>query len=162
MHRALAHPWFWSHVDSIRFLCSLVNRQGITFSHTAPTFMKPFSMASGGDWSVRRDAAVVFAGTTACSVINSSFYGIGGNAMLLDGSNDGATISGNSFRFVGDSAIVSLGRVDGMDGTAQDVPRGTIVSKNMASEIGLYVKQAGMSWLRWKEVAAGHRRLLLP
>ena len=120
-----------------------VTLSGLMFAQTAPTFMKPFAMPSGGDWSVRRDAAVVINGTEGSTVQGCSFFGIGGNAVLIDGYNRGATIAGNSFRFVGDSAIVSVGVVDGINGTAQTVPMGTRVVGNLASEIGLYVKQSG-------------------
>jgi len=120
-----------------------VTLSGLTFSHTAPTFMKPFASASGGDWSVRVDAALYLTGTTSAVVEGCSFYGLGGNAVLLYAFNRGASIVGNSFRFVGDSAVVSLGVVNGIDGRDQNVPAGTIVSGNQASELGVYVKQSG-------------------
>ena len=63
--------------------------------------------------------------------------------MLITGRSRNTTVSENSFRFLGDSAIVSLGEISGIDGTAQNVPMGTRVIGNMASEIGLYVKQSG-------------------
>jgi len=120
-----------------------VTLQGLTLSHTAPTFMLPYTMASGGDWSVRRDAALVLNGTSGVLVDACFFIGLGGNAALITGWNRGATISNSVFRFVGDNAVVSLGNVNVMDGTALDCPVGTIVKLNLISEIGLYTKQSG-------------------
>ena len=120
-----------------------VSLTGLAFAHTAPTFMRPFAMASGGDWSVRRDAALVLNGTVGALVEGCSFVGIGGNAVLISGFNRGATVRNSTFRFVGDSAIVSLGDVDGMNGTALDVPIGSVIAFNVMAELGLYVKQSG-------------------
>ena len=126
---------------------------GLTVSHTAPTFMKPFASASGGDWSVRVDAALFLNGTRNTLVDGCSFYGVGGNAILLYGPNRATRIEGSSFRFVGDSAIVSLGIVDSIDGTDQQVPSLTEVIGNQASELGLYTKQAGFYYTA-KSIAA--------
>ena len=117
--------------------------RGVTFAHTAPTFMKPFASASGGDWSLRVDAALVLTGTEGAEVSSCTFAGVGGNALLLLAYNRGALVANNVFRFVGDSAIVSLGVVSGIDGRSQDVPAQTTVTGNQASEIGLYTKQSG-------------------
>jgi len=117
--------------------------EGVTLAHTAPTFMKPFAMPSGGDFSVRLDAALVLRGTVGARVRGCSFVGLGGNALLLRGFNRAAEVSGSLFRFVGDSAIVSIGETQGMDGTAQEVPAGTLVAGNVGAELGLYVKQSG-------------------
>lgn len=120
-----------------------VTISGLTLSHTAPTFMKPFASASGGDWSLRVDAALLATGTTRLTVEGCSFFGLGGNALLLLAFNRAASVTGNAFRFIGDSAVVSLGVVSGIDGRDQNVPSGTAVVGNMASEIGVYVKQSG-------------------
>jgi hypothetical protein len=116
---------------------------GLTFSHTQPTFMKPYAMSSGGDWSTRMDGALYLEGTAGTLVENCTFIGLGGNAVFLRGWNRGAVVRGSDFRFIGDSAIVSLGRVAGIDGTAAEAPFGTVVQGNVASEIGLYTKQSG-------------------
>jgi hypothetical protein len=116
---------------------------GLTFLHTAPTFMKPYTMPPGGDWSVRQDAAVVLEGTEGAAVDGCVFSGIGGNALLLHRYNRRASITACEFAYVGDSAIVSLGEVQGIDGTARNVPVGTRVADNLGREIGLYTKQSG-------------------
>jgi hypothetical protein len=120
-----------------------VTLRGLVFSHTAPTFMKPFAMASGGDLSVRVDGAVFLEGSEGAVIENCTFTGVGGNAIFIYGYNRNATVSSSRFRFVGDSAIMSLGKVQGIDGTAQEVPWGTRVVGNIMSEIGIFVKQSG-------------------
>ena len=120
-----------------------VSLVGLTFSHTAPTFMKPFMSASGGDWSTRVDGTLWLEGTEGAVVEGCNFEGVGGNAVFLYGYNRGALISRTRFRHVGDSAIVSLGKVQGMDGSAQEAPFGTRVQGCLASEFGLYTKQSG-------------------
>lgn len=128
---------------SVEDVVHTVTLSGVTFSHSSPTFMKSFLMPSGGDWSVHRDAAVVLQGTEGVVVENCSFIGIGGNAVLITAYNRDAFIGYSQFRFVGDSAIVSVGNVNGIDGLLQDVPINTRIVSNIASEIGLYVKQSG-------------------
>ena len=56
--------------------------------------MKPFASASGGDWSLRVDAALFLTGTTGALVEGCSFYGVGGNAVLLYAYNRGARVEG--------------------------------------------------------------------
>jgi len=120
-----------------------VTLSGLAFAHTAPTYMKPSAMASGGDWSVRRDAALWLEGTAGATVSACDFVGLGGNAVFLNAWNRDATIADSRFRFLGDSAVVSLGAVAGIDGTAQNVPARTRVLRNVMSELGLYTKQSG-------------------
>ena len=137
-----------------------ITLRGLQLRHTAPTFMKPYASASGGDWSLRVDAALVLRGSEGAEVSGCAFEGIGGNALLLLGYNRGARIAGNSFRFVGDSAIVSLGEVAGIDGRGQDVPAGTTVTGNQASELGIYTKQSGFYYHAQSAAATITRNVL--
>jgi hypothetical protein len=86
---------------------------------------------------------VVLEGTEGAAVDGCVFSGIGGNALLLHRYNRRASITACEFAYVGDSAIVSLGEVQGIDGTARNVPVGTRVADNLGREIGLYTKQSG-------------------
>jgi hypothetical protein len=116
---------------------------GLTFAHTAPTFMRPFTVMSGGDASVYAGAAVVMRGTTRAAVAGCTFTGIGGNALLLHGYNNGTQVTGSEFAWVGDNALVLLGDSQLIDASARHVPQGTVVAGNLFRELGLYVKQAG-------------------
>lgn len=60
---------------------------GLRFTGTARTFMETREPLLLGDWCVARKAAVLLAGTERCSVSDSAFTGIGGNAVLFSGYN---------------------------------------------------------------------------
>jgi hypothetical protein len=89
------------------------------------------------------DGAVWLEGTEGAALSECTFEGLGGNGVFLHGYNRRAAVTGGRFRFIGDSAIVSLGKVAGMDGSAQEAPFGTVVAGCVASELGLYTKQSG-------------------
>lgn len=120
-----------------------IQLSGLTLSHTAPTFMKSYAMPSGGDWSVRLDGGVWVEGSEGVTMEGCNFTNLGGNALVLYGYNRNATVAHSSFRWVGDSAVVSVGKVEGIDGSALEVPLGSVVEGNIASEFGLYTKQSG-------------------
>lgn len=116
----------------------------ITFAHTEPTFMKPFEVPSGGDWSFYRGAAVTLEGTVGAVVDGCTFWSPGGNGLILSGFNRNATISRSEFAYAGDSAIVSAGRTNLIDGISNpDQPSGSLIAYNIMREIGLYTKQSG-------------------
>ena len=125
------------------FFCAVfLTPTTIPHTHTHTHTHAP-AMTSGGDWSTRVDGALFLEGTVGFTVENCNFTGLGGNAVFLHGWNRGAHITGNTFRYIGDSVIVSLGTVSGIDGSAQLAPFNTLVDSNLASEFGLYTKQAG-------------------
>ena len=79
------------------------------------------------------------------------FERIDGMAVLLSGYNRNAAIRSNTFKWIGDSAIVSWGRTtgdptgqDGWDGTGGDQPRYNVIEYNFASEVGVWEKQSSL------------------
>jgi hypothetical protein len=122
---------------------------GLGFKDTAPTYLAPHAVPSGGDWALERTAAVFAEGTTGLVVRGCNFSRVGGNALMLSGFARGAVLEGNAFRWTGGSAMVAWGRTDevsaggtlGWDATAGDFPDGTLVRGNLASEIGVWAKQ---------------------
>lgn len=120
-----------------------VTLSGLTFAHSTTTFMKGFTVPSGGDWSAYRGAAVVFEGAEQPLVAKSLFRAPGGNGLLLSNYVRGAQIVGNEFVYTGASAIVGMGSSQLIDGTDGNQPRGTLIEGNLAHEIGVWVKQAG-------------------
>jgi hypothetical protein len=50
---------------------------GLTFAHTATTYMAPYEVPSGGDWAVHRGAAVVLEGVENVCVAHCSFDQVG-------------------------------------------------------------------------------------
>ena len=115
---------------------------GFELTETRATFLDRYEVPSGGDWSVHRGAAVEV-GPNASGVLlrHNLFNSTGGNAVLLSGHVVRSAVRGNEFVHTGDSAIVSLGTADGVDGTAPTFPDGTVVAGNHIHEYGVYGKQ---------------------
>ena len=114
----------------------------IKFAHSAPTFMEDFEAPiSGGDWSLRRSAAVFVEGADNFTIKNCVFDSPGGNALMLSNYIRNSVIESNEFVWVGDSAIVLIGSTNLMDGTSGNQPRGTKVIGNLVHENGIFVKQ---------------------
>ena len=114
----------------------------IKFTHSTPTFIEDFEAPiSGGDWSLRRSAAVFVEGADNFTIRNCTFDSPGGNALMLSNYVRNSVIESNEFVWVGDSAIVLIGSTNLMDGTSGNQPRGTKVIGNLVHENGIFVKQ---------------------
>jgi hypothetical protein len=122
----------------------------VGFKDTAPTFMEPHAIPSGGDWSLERMGALLFEGAEGLTVQGCTFSRNGGNALVLSGYHRGALVQGNTFRWTGGSQVVAWGRTDeladngtrGWDATAGDFPLGTQVEGNLMVELGIIAKQS--------------------
>lgn len=121
--------------------------QGINFVNTGYTYLDPHGVPSGGDWAMQRTGAIQFEGTEFLLVENCLFQRLDGNALLLSGYNRNATLTNNEFAWIGDSAMVSWGYTEGIDGTPGNQPRFTTVSGNIVREMGIYEKQAS-AWFQ--------------
>eukprot|EP01052_Picozoa_sp_SAG31_P037610 SAG31_NODE_4885_length_2885_cov_3.044149_3_plen_133_part_00 len=88
--------------------------RGIGFRDAAPTFLHPHAVPSGGDWTLSRTAALFFEGTEGLTLCNCTMERNDGNAVMLSGYNQHATLSHNEIRWNGGTAIVrdSLHLVD--------------------------------------------------
>eukprot|EP00937_MAST-01D_sp_MAST-1D-sp2_P007160 g7160.t1 len=118
-----------------------VSLSGLRFAHTATTYLAPYETPSGGGYSVHRGAAVSFANATGVEVRGCTFDSPGGNGLLLSEHVRRAAVRGNDFVWVGDSAVVLLGRARLCDATAGTQPRGTQVAGNLMREVGVWGKQ---------------------
>jgi hypothetical protein len=133
----------------------------LAFRASAYTYMEPHGVPSAGDWALERFAAVYLQGTATAKIHNCSFARLDGNAIMLSGFNRNATISDSDFEYIGGNAIASWGYTNetasdpgrpgvallnyphaGVDGTDGEHPRYTLVSGNLAREVGLYEKQS--------------------
>jgi len=124
---------------------------GVGFRDTAHVFFAPHSIPSGGDWALARLAALQLEGTEGAVVDSCLFERLDGMAVLLSGYNRNARLTRNSFKWIGDSAMVAWGRTtgdptgqDGPDGTDGNQPRYTVVEYNIASEVGIWEKQSSL------------------
>lgn len=87
---------------------------GLTFRHTARTFMETAEPLLRSDWTIYRGGAVVLEGTEDCRVEDCTFDQVGGNAIFVNNYNRRAVISGchiaeagaNGICFIGDPAAV--------------------------------------------------------
>jgi hypothetical protein len=130
---------------------------GLGFKDSAPTFMDVHAVPSGGDWALERSAAVLAEGVEGLVVSGCAFSRIGGNALMLSGYARDSLLAGNSFRWTGGSAMVAWGRTDevsaggtlGWDATGGDFPLRTAVVGNLASEVGVWMKQSSC-WAQFK------------
>lgn len=59
-----------------------IHLQGLTFKHTARTFMENKEQLLRSDWTMYRGGAIVFNGAEECSVENCEFDHLGGNTIL--------------------------------------------------------------------------------
>ena len=119
-----------------------VSLEGITFTGAAASFLMPHGCPAGGDWCVARVGAVTAEGAAGLALRRCAFTRLDGNAVVLNGWTRGATIEDNEFSLLGESAIVSWGRVEGADARALTQPWGSRVARNLCSQVGLYEKQA--------------------
>ena len=119
---------------------------GLTFEHSEPTFLDPFTSPSGGDWLFQNSGALHLAGTRNCSVSGSLFVNLGGTGVMVSGWNRGARVMDSEFLWLGDAGVISAG----LSGNVYDnsdpgsaYGEGLTLSGNFAHEVGLFVKQTG-------------------
>ncbi len=86
-----------------------VHFEGLRFRHTTRIFMEPYERLLRGDWSIARLGALRFQGTEDCSVRDSDFSALGGNAVFVSGYNRRARVEGNRFTYIGESAVCLVG-----------------------------------------------------
>ena len=118
-----------------------VSFSGFEFTETRATFMNMYESPSGGDWAVHRGATVLVTNAEQVSVRDCVFNQTGGNALMLSGGVTNSTVEANEFVHTGDSAVLLLGRTQGIDGTAPTYPNHNRIAYNLMHEIGAYGKQ---------------------
>lgn len=118
-----------------------VTISGISFVAAAASYMAPHGVPSGGDWGVARVGALTAEWSVNLHVAGCTFSRLDGNAVVLNGFNRHASLDANEFAWLGESGIVSWGRVNGSDARDGLQPWGTQVTRNLCHEIGIYEKQ---------------------
>ena len=122
---------------------------GVGLRDTSYTYMDPWGVPSGGDWSLHRGAAVFLEGTVNATVSDCLFKRLDGNGLLFSGYNRDGVVDANEFVWIGDTAMGAWGRTDEWDGTSGEQPRGINVTRNFAHELGIYELQSAM-WFQAK------------
>ncbi len=88
-----------------------ISFKGLTFRHAARTFMETREPLLRSDWTFYRGAAVMFTGAEDCSVSDSEFDQLGGNALLVSGYARKITFNGLHVHDAGASGISFVGDV---------------------------------------------------
>lgn len=91
-----------------------VGFEGLTFRHTARTFMETKEPLLRSDWTIYRGGAVFLTGVEDCRVADCTFDQVGGNAVFVSGYARRVAVRGclitnagaNGVCFVGDPAAV--------------------------------------------------------
>jgi len=135
--------------------------EGIDFVQTAPTFMKTTEPLLRSDWTIYRQGAIKIEGAEHCSISQSNFYELGGNAIFVSNYNRHIVISANLIENIGAGGINMVGSPDAVrspafryedfvPSTAMDTipgpktsnyPAECMVSDNLIRNIGLIEKQ---------------------
>jgi hypothetical protein len=119
-----------------------VRISGLTIRHAAPTYMRGYTVPSGGDYAVHRGAAVHLNGTRNCTVDHCLFDSVGGNAVWLTDYNRHAMVTANEMRHLGENGVGMTGSTEWVDGRNGNQPRFNEISGNLIHHVGLYTKQA--------------------
>lgn len=83
--------------------------EGLTFTHTARTFMDTQEPLLRSDWAIYRGGAMLIQGAEQVQVANCNFESVGGNAIFLNNYNREVEISGCRIVNAGASGICIVG-----------------------------------------------------
>lgn len=87
-----------------------ISLKGITFRHTARTFMDNKEPLLRSDWTTYRGGAVWFRGAMECSLEDSVIDQVGGHGVFVDGYNRHVTLRGCEIVRAGGNGIAFVGR----------------------------------------------------
>ena len=129
-----------------------VTVDGVGFRDSAPTYMDPHGVPSGGDWALQRSGAIFLENTTNFVLTKSDLERLDGNALMISGFNSNTSVRGCHFRWIGDTAIACWGKTDelgdggraGIDATDGNFPIDTVIDSNIIREVGMWEKQSSM------------------
>ena len=143
-------------------LVSNVTIRGLRLRDTAQSYLDVHGLPSGGDWALPYVAGVVLNNTAGVVIDSNLFTRMDGIGVAILGRNDETAVSKNEFEHLGGSAIVLWGRTgdeldaagdrklpwsdhpNGPNGMELDCPRDTLVTKNIAHDLGLWQKQSSL------------------
>ena len=119
-----------------------VTLRGLGFRDSRITYMEPWGVPSGGDWSLHRGGAIFLERTEDVAVQGCTLRRLDGNGIFLSGYNRRALLEDNELSWLGDTAMGAWGYTDEHDGTGGDQPRGTVVRRNVCHELGVFELQS--------------------
>lgn len=134
-----------------------VTIKGVRIAHTLATYMARYDVPSLSDWSIHRGGAVFAEGTRLCSIQDSWFDAVGGNAVFVNNYNRDFLITGCKFTETGDSAMCFVGDLEQTNGTQRAFPYECVASNNLVHDCGFFGKQiAGVYISRAKRITVSH------
>jgi hypothetical protein len=117
--------------------------RGLIFTQTTNTYMRDYTVPSGGDWSVHRGGTMYLTNTKNVTITQNLLTELGSNGVALIDYNDATSITLNEFVWLADSAIILVGSTNGIDGfTVASQPANTLIESNLIHETGIYIKQS--------------------
>lgn len=123
-----------SYVTNVSFIDFIITGSRVTF-------LEPYEVPSGGDWSVARKGAVYVQNAENINIVNCTFNQTGGNGVIFSNHVQSSVIADSEFVYIGDSAIIFLGSTTGVDGTGPTYPNQNTIARNHIHEVGIYGKQ---------------------
>ena len=139
-----------------------ISLKGLTFRHTARTFMDNKEPLLRSDWTIYRGGAIIYDGAEDCRLSDCEFDQVGGNAVFVNNYNRRILISGcyihdagaNGVAFVGDPKSVRnplfeysqrqhYNDIDKTPGPQNDnYPADCIVEDSIITRVGCVEKQS--------------------
>jgi hypothetical protein len=117
--------------------------RGLTLTETTNTYMRDYTVPSGGDWSVHRGGTIYLTNTENATITHNLFTQLGSNGVALIDYNNATSITLNEFVWLADSGIILVGSTNGIDGFGvASQPTHTLIQSNLIHETGIYIKQS--------------------
>eukprot|EP00947_MAST-08B_sp_MAST-8B-sp1_P004183 g4183.t1 len=121
-----------------------------TTTSSTPTQAQPLRDVTIAGLGFRDTAWTMLQPHGGLTVRGCVFDRLGGNALMLSKYNQNASVTTNSFSWLGGSAValwgwtdeISDGGIHGVDGTTGDFPRYTRITRNLFREVGVWEKQS--------------------
>ncbi len=86
-----------------------VTLRGLTFQHTARTFMETKEPLLRSDWTIYRGGAVLFDGAEDCTLADSFLDQLGGNAVFVNNYNRRVSVRGCRIEQAGAGGVMFVG-----------------------------------------------------
>lgn len=137
-----------------------VTWDGFRFALTASTFLEPYAVPSFSDWAIHRGGAFFLEGARNCTIRDSFFDAVGGNAVFMNNYNRDNTVTGCRFTETGDSAICFVGSLETTVGTQRNFSYQCRATDNLIHDCGVFGKQiAGVYISRAKRITAANNEI---
>ena len=155
-----------------------IHLKGLTFTHTAHTFLQKYEPLLRGDWSIVRAGAVFMTGAVDCSVEDCFFDAVGGNGIFISNYNRRLSVAGCKFTDCCDNAVCLVGDFNAVRSAStwlnhipdppdktvgpatENYPALCVIHNNLIHDIGLIGKQvAGVFISMASQITVSHNTI---